>query len=952
MKTIEKKINKIKIYLILGMIGYFIFKCFAILGIFSLFGLFFTDFGITFKLTYVVTISLLSLLFVVKELISFVKKVKYKYFYLNYLEKQIPELSSSLTTLFDPFLKNNKNISEDFINEIKNNTQKVLNNYRIWQLKPIFSTKKFITFFLTAGFSFLLLLVPFNNRFMMFFSEPLLNINLNVKQIDIYNFESKITPPKYLGKKEEHLTNFDGFLKVYNGSEIKLSGILKEDVNKCSFIFNDKEYPCKISKSKFKVDFTIISTGIYKIRFTNKFNTFETQNFSVDIIPDELPNIKIIFPEKDLTLNFNDTLEITAQASDDIVIDKVFFKYQVNSDTQSVELTYPKTQNIEIKHTLLLNEFERGDVINYYFEIYDNDEVLGPKVATSQTLKVEIISPMKIHESFLEQLDLIVTNLTIELANHLEIDINKSLGEILTEKKVYNDKILKQLILIENLLKIENPLLAEGSKLSLKKTVENLKFQIEKDEMLTVKISEALIKSLEETLIYLVDILDREKLELINELYEELKEQKNKLKELVNQYKANPSDEKKQAILKEIGKIKEKIAKIMEKLSKLSGDIENQFLNEEASKMKEMGKNIESLEELLNEGKLDEMLSQLDKLEEELNEMLENVSDKKEGLMSERDKQADMAYNQMMNDLQDMIFDENQLYKETQKLSKKILSEFEKKLDSNSDFYKKNLDLLQSAYNDLFNMNNSYLDDYDLELFAGLKEDLNMSVNSFKAKDILSTLEILKSTLNKYYMLNTTYNQVIKWGHVKLRTKATTDLKQSNASETKVKTVVDDLEKLLKEASKKLDENDKKKMDELAQLQNEIRKKLDKLKKQLEKPELQITQEDKDKFDNIDFDMSQVSEQLSGKNPKQAQTGEEKVLNSLKEFNEQKQKERNSQKQQGENSKSTQQKNVKIPNDDFKGPKELREDIMKAMKKLSPKGYDDVVKSYFENIIK
>lgn len=952
MKTIEKKINKIKLYLIFGMIGYFLFKYLAVLGIFSLLGLFFTNFSISFKLSYVISVSILSLMFIVKELIVFIKKARYRYFYLNYLENQIPELSSSLTTLFDPFLKNNKNISEEFLNEIKNNTQKVLNNYKIWQLKPIFSTKKFIVFFLTVGFSFLLLLFPFNNKLMLFFSEPLININQNIKQIDVYNFAVKIIPPKYLGKKEENLNNFDGFLKVYNGSEIKLSGILKENANKCFFIFNDKEYPCQISKSKFKVDFKIISTGIYKIRFTNKFNTFETQNFSIDIIPDELPSIKVIFPEKDLILNFNDTLEITAQASDDILIDKVFFKYQVNSDAQSVELTYPKTQSIEIKHTLMLNEFERGDVINYYFEIYDNDEVLGPKVATSQTLKVEIISPMKIHESFLEQLELIVINLTMELANHLEIDLNKTLGEILAEKKVYNDKILKQLILIENLLKIENPLLSEGSKLSLKKTVENLKFQIEKDEMLTLKISEALIKSLEETLIYLVDILDREKLELINELYEELKEQKNKLKELVNQYKTNPSDEKKQAILKEIAKIKEKIAKIMEKLSKLSGDIENQFLNEEASKMKEMGKNIDSLEDLLNEGKLDEMLSQLDKLEEELNEMLENVSDKKEGLMSERDKQADMAYNQMMNDLQDMIFDESQLYKETQKLSKKILSEFEKKLDSNSDFYKKNLDLLQSAYNDLFNMNNSYLDDYDLELFAGLKEDLNMAVNSFKAKDILSTLEILKSTLNKYYMLNTTYNQVIKWGHVKLRAKAATDLKQSNASETKVKTVIDELEKLLKEASKKLDENDKKKMDELAQLQNEIRKKLDKVKKQLEKPELQITQEDKDKFDNIDFDMSQASEQLTGKNPKQAQTNEEKVINSLKEFSEQKQKERNSQKQQGENSKGTQQKNVKIPNDDFKGPKELREDIMKAMKKLSPKGYDDVVKSYFENIIK
>jgi hypothetical protein len=45
-------------------------------------------------------------------------------------------------------------------------------------------------------------------------------------------------------------------------------------------------------------------------------------------------------------------------------------------------------------------------------------------------------------------------------------------------------------------------------------------------------------------------------------------------------------------------------------------------------------------------------------------------------------------------------------------------------------------------------------------------------------------------------------------------------------------------------------------------------------------------------------------------------------------------------------------KKIKIPDENYKGPKELREDILKAMKKESPDGQKKVVEEYFKNIIK
>ena len=44
---------------------------------------------------------------------------------------------------------------------------------------------------------------------------------------------------------------------------------------------------------------------------------------------------------------------------------------------------------------------------------------------------------------------------------------------------------------------------------------------------------------------------------------------------------------------------------------------------------------------------------------------------------------------------------------------------------------------------------------------------------------------------------------------------------------------------------------------------------------------------------------------------------------------------------------------IKIPGrDDYKPPEEFREDILEAMKKRAPEGYDEMVKRYYEELIR
>jgi len=44
---------------------------------------------------------------------------------------------------------------------------------------------------------------------------------------------------------------------------------------------------------------------------------------------------------------------------------------------------------------------------------------------------------------------------------------------------------------------------------------------------------------------------------------------------------------------------------------------------------------------------------------------------------------------------------------------------------------------------------------------------------------------------------------------------------------------------------------------------------------------------------------------------------------------------------------------IKIPGaDEYKAPAHFREDILEAMKKAAPEGYDEMVKQYYEELIR
>ena len=953
---LQKEINKIKNHLNLMFMIYVLIQIISLETIYILALSFLTKLY-NLNINHFIIISVLStitILFI--NILKYKKKTKNKYFIYKYIEQHFNNLSSSLTTIADESLK--KTASPDFIKETEKMALREIQKIRKKDIPPIFKFESLRYLIFMTSFLWIILIFPLKKDVKALFMGKQLPKTADItKIIDVLNLKIEITPPKYLKIEKNTLENFDGSFKVYTGSKINLTGVTENKYDKCIFVYGEREHSCNINNNKFNIEHKVLMNSLYYIKFINNSTSasqkikYKSQNFEGSIIPDAPPTIKIAFPEESLTLNYKDTLEITAEASDDIAIKTIKFKYQIDDEEFeeiNIENLGSKTETINYK--LKLSEFEKGDTITYYFEAYDNDTILGPKIATTRRLKVEIISEMKLHESFLKKLNEIAKEFIIELADHLIMNRKISPRKLIIKKRDLNNKIVKTNNSLKKLLKTDDPLLSESSKTILLSVIKNLDKEISDDD--NSRYSQKLIKTLENTIIYITDVSDREKMEIINQLYKSLKTSKAKLKDLINDYKQNPNKETKKKILKEIRNIKRKIKKIMEKLSELSSDIDSKFINREASKVKKMAENMEKMEDLLEKGELDKLLKQLEALENELNQMIEGVEDKKDGLMGERDQKSDKESQQFMSDLQDLIFEQEQLMKESEKLTQKIHKDIKKQINKNK-FIEKNISLLQEANNYLFNLNKELISNGSKEDINRITEAINLAISFLKNKNVVMTLTSLYEIDIESRKVQETYQGLTEWMlNSKNYKKIKADYKFYLKANKNKNTVIKNIEKILKNTKKSITPEDMKSMKKLSKVQENLKQKIKQLQNQAQK--LPMTPPNtEENLQKGQSDMQDAKDQLNNNNPNMAKFKQNSALEKLKAVKNgmQKQKQQ-ANKNQISNGSKNKGKKIKIPDENYKGPKELREDILKAMKKEAPKGQKKTVDEYFKNIIK
>ncbi|MBE0648580.1 MAG: hypothetical protein IH596_12455, partial [Bacteroidales bacterium] len=428
----------------------------------------------------------------------------------------------------------------------------------------------------------------------------------------ILSFTILLTYPGYVGKNPEEFEN-TGDLVVPMGTEVEWRWVTK-DVERLNLRMRNRNILLKREGSNtFIYRENCTSSGNYSVKPENEYTTSsDSLSYKIICLEDAYPSI--------LTEFHTDTVMPSAlffdgSLKDDYGFTKLEFHYRVNrgNDTAtllqgSLNLPVSLDKRDEIfYYSVDINDYVKnpGDRVSYYFEVWDNDGIHGPKSAKSEIREIKTLTVSEMQEVARESEKRIKEDFKFsrEEAKELEKAIDQ-LNRKMMEKQELSWQEKRE---IEELIRRNEEML---------KAIE----QVKEENLKNIRMEEQFLQTSESVM---------EKQKRLNELMEEFmtEEMKKTLQELKD-------------LMEQVDKTK--LKSLMEEMKMTAKEMEQQ-----------LDRNLELFKQIEFERKLEENISELRKMAEEQKKLAMQME--KEKSVTEQNKTDQEKLNSSFDSLQNEL---------------------------------------------------------------------------------------------------------------------------------------------------------------------------------------------------------------------------------------------------------------------------------------------------------
>ncbi len=505
----------------------------------------------------------------------------------------------------------------------------------------------------------------------------------------IRSLTAELIPPAY-SKLPKISNENNGNLAALAGTRINFKIDANKDLVNAVMVINDStEKHFQINNSRAEGIYNVTSKVEYFFEITDSNgNRNESPiKYVLEIIPDNYPEIEITNPELNSLLPQNDLVSVNYNIKDDFGFSKCELNYSISQGNETEENNSFKKINLQIdKSGLEQSLFHNWDIsklflkenniVTFYIEVFDNDNISGPKYTKSNTLKIRVPSLNELFAEIDKSQDSAVEELTktldeaVNLKNELE-QINNELKQ--NEKKInwnekerieqalnkfekiteqmedvkeqinqMQDKMTQNNLLSEETMKKYSELqdlLDDLTSDEMKKALEEMQNSLKdlmrdqvQNSLENLKMNEtAFQKSIERTLNLLKRIQIEQKLDEVIKRTENIVEKLDDLKK--NTENKNNSDAKSNELADEQKSLEKKMDDLKEEMEKLSDkmkgveDMPQQELEDINQKFDEQNNNELSEEALKNlmEKNFDKALQNQNKLSQNMNSMKKDL---------------------------------------------------------------------------------------------------------------------------------------------------------------------------------------------------------------------------------------------------------------------------------------------------------------------------------------
>lgn len=508
--------------------------------------------------------------------------------------------------------------------------------------------------------------------------------NPSIKSLSI-----KINPPVYSGlPSSEQLDN--GNISTLAGSRISLSLSSSKNLKSAFLFFDDStKLDLSVNEDAADIQFQVKKDVNYKIILTdNEWYSNESPiSYTIKTLSDAFPTLEVVEPGKNTDLSNDNRLPLLLRISDDYGFSNLKINYKIlsvdenspNQKYESVNIDFDKrTKDAEVTYIWNLSRLEIGanEVVSYYIEVFDNDNVNGPKSTRSSEYLIRVPSL----EEILAQTD----------QTHKDADAD--LKQVLKEA----DDLKKDLEKLDQDLKQDKRDLTWQEKEKVENTLEKFKNLQEKVESVKDNLAEMQQKLTENNLLSKETLSKYMELQkLMDEMTtDEMKKTMEKLQNMLQQMNRKMTQDALQNMKFDEESFRNNIERTMNLLKRVQAE---QKLDEMVKRTDNITKKEEQVSQKLNENKMNESLENqkditedVNKLEEELKNLEDIIKDLKD-VPKDQLEQMKQEFEKANNEQLSMDIEKN-----IQQNQKQQAQQNQQQLSSNMKQMQKNLQNMQN----------------------------------------------------------------------------------------------------------------------------------------------------------------------------------------------------------------------------------------------------------------
>jgi hypothetical protein len=791
--------------------------------------------------------------------------------------------------------------------------------------------------------------------------------------------------PSYTGRERTVLPSGSGDVRAMAGTLLEIETTALGPVDKAQIVFGEPDQPGELENVEMEVTGRTLKarfpvTGAVTYRFLLEAageRRTERTGHQIEIEEDEAPAVELYAPAEELDVTALKRIELAYIAEDDYGIAKVELVMKgTREQRKALPLAEPGRRTAQAKYILDLAEIalEPGVRVAYHVEVTDNDDVLGPNVGRSKVYYLRVFSPRERHEALVDRQEELFEKLVRLLGGRLVVEpedlaahlpLQRGTAEAVIELGGLIAALEDDELASKELLSVLGAMRARLDKLSKaeSKLLDRLAGVQAQGQSKQVAARLAAsdrpqVAELESDVLLLADWIDRQRLEGILAITDEIKGHQDRLKALFKEYARTGSDEIKKEIDRELKALEQKLAELARKQGQLPSDVMDQFVNADARQTDQLKSCTDEVRDLLAAGDAEAAEKKMAECSQSLDDAARALEDSLSALRSDKFTEQEKKFGELMNDLADLTRDQNDIAdaaadvweryadrademmrdkaKETRKKLSKTIDKLKKRLDKIPEggltpFAKEELDIVDSRVQDLEEM----LADGDIA------EALAM------AKQAAASLETMDAELE---------SALEDEPRGPFARKTRESRKALGKAQPLADKLVDELEEATPSPEEIMSPGDRRALEKLRRRQKAVEGRARRLSKKVQKNADQLPGEVGEmvpkQLDEASEPMKRAGKRMRARDPSAARQASREAADKLEQIR--KGAQGAARQQQSMGGRGLRDEPVRIPGaDEYKAPEKFREEILDAMKKDgAPSGFDELVKRYYEELIR